>query len=49
MNKYWAYNKTNKVIPLNTSNKTTTKKRPNIIIKKRKTTYWMNLLHHIFK
>jgi len=44
MNNYWVYNKTNKVIPLNTS-----KKRTNLKIKKRKTTNWMNILYLIFK
>ena len=44
MNKYWTYNKTNKVIPLNTS-----KKKINIKIKKRKTTNWTKLLYYIFK
>ena len=43
MNKYWSYNKTSKVVPLNTS------KKPNIKIKKRKTINWRNILNYIFK
>ena len=49
MNKYWSYNKTSKVVPLNTSKKTISKKKPNITIKKRKTTNWRNILNYIFK
>ena len=50
MNKYWSYNKTSKVIPLNTSSKKIiSKKKPNIKIKKRKTINWRNILNYIFK